>query len=86
MVADIGGTTTDIALLQNGAPRLKADGALVGGWQTMVEAADIRTCGLGGDSEVRPVGRGTGGGLVLGPRRAVPLSLLATQWLIFMTS
>ncbi|MGC6452374.1 MAG: hydantoinase/oxoprolinase family protein, partial [Candidatus Puniceispirillaceae bacterium] len=80
MVADIGGTTTDIALLQNGAPRLKADGALVGGWKTMVEAADIRTCGLGGDSEVRPVSRGTGGGLVLGPRRAVPLSLLATQW------
>ena len=80
MVADIGGTTTDIALLQNGAPRLKSDGALVGGWQTMVEAADIRTCGLGGDSEVTPVGRGTTGGLTLGPRRAVPLSLLATQW------
>ena len=80
MVADIGGTTTDIALLQNGAPRLKADGALVGGWQTMVEAADIRTCGLGGDSEVRPVSRGTGGGPVRGPRRAVPLSLRATQW------
>ncbi|MEC8128214.1 MAG: hydantoinase/oxoprolinase family protein, partial [Pseudomonadota bacterium] len=80
MVADIGGTTTDIALLQNGAPRLKPDGALVGGWQTMVEAADIRTCGLGGDSEVTPVGRGTTGGLTLGPRRAVPLSLLAKQW------
>ena len=80
MVADIGGTTTDIALLQNGAPRLKADGALVGGWQTMVEAADIRTCGLGGDSEVTPVGRGTAGGLTLGPRRGMPLSLLATQW------
>ena len=46
----------------------------------MVEAADIRTCGLGGDSEVTPVGRGTTGGLTLGPRRAVPLSLLATQW------
>ena len=80
LVADIGGTTTDIALLQNGAPRLKADGALVGGWQTMVEAADIRTCGLGGDSEVKAVSRGTGGGLTLGPRRAVPLSLLASQW------
>ena len=80
LVADIGGTTTDIALLQNGAPRLKADGALVGGWQTMVEAADIRTCGLGGDSEVRPMTRGTATGLTLGPRRAVPLSLLATQW------
>ena len=80
MVADIGGTTTDIALLQNGAPRLKDDGALVGGWKTMVEAADIRTCGLGGDSEVMPVTRGTAGGLTLGPRRAVPLSLLTTQW------
>ena len=80
MIADIGGTTTDIALLQNGAPRLKPDGALVGGWQTMVEAADIRTCGLGGDSEVTPVGRGTAGGLNLGPRRAMPLSLLAMQW------
>ena len=80
LVTDIGGTTTDIALLQNGAPRLKADGALVGGWQTMVEAADIRTCGLGGDSEVKPVSRGTSGGLTLGPRRAVPLSLLATEW------
>jgi N-methylhydantoinase A/oxoprolinase/acetone carboxylase beta subunit len=80
MVADIGGTTTDIALLQNGAPRLKDDGALVGGWKTMVEAADIRTCGLGGDSEVLPVTRGTTGGLTLGPRRAVPLSLLATRW------
>lgn len=80
IIADIGGTTTDIALLQNGVPQLKADGALVGGWQTMVEAADIRTCGLGGDSEVRAVNRGTTGGLMLGPRRAVPLSLLATQW------
>ena len=66
IVADIGGTTTDIALLQNGAPRLKPDGALVGGWQTMVEAADIRTCGLGGDSEVTPVGAA--------PRAASPRS------------
>ena len=51
LVADIGGTTTDIAFLQNGTPRLKQDGAFVGGWQTMVEAAEIRTCGLGADSE-----------------------------------
>lgn len=79
LIADIGGTTTDIAFLQNGAPRLRAEGALVGGWQTMVEAAEIRTCGLGGDSEVRPITRGRSGGVTLGPRRAVPLSLLAHQ-------
>ena len=70
LIADIGGTTTDIAFLLDGAPRLKADGAYVGGWQTMVEAAEIRTCGLGGDSEVRPITRGRTGGVTLGPRRA----------------
>ena len=77
LVADIGGTTTDIAFLHNGAPRLKSEGAYVGGWQTMVEAAEIRTCGLGGDSEVTHVARGRISGLNLGPRRAVPLSLMA---------
>ena len=70
LVADIGGTTTDIAFLHNGAPRLKSEGAFVGGWQTMVEAAEIRTCGLGGDSEVTHVARGRISGLNLGPRRA----------------
>ncbi|MEK9745144.1 MAG: hydantoinase/oxoprolinase family protein, partial [Candidatus Puniceispirillum sp.] len=80
IIADIGGTTTDIAILNQGAPRLKADGAHIGGWQTMVEAADIRTTGLGGDSEVQPIQRGRAGGLTLGPRRAVPLSLMAQSW------
>jgi len=80
LIADIGGTTTDIAFLHNGTPRLKQDGAFVGGWQTMVEAAEIRTCGLGGDSEVTPILRGRTGGLTLGPRRATPLSLLAMRW------
>ena len=61
LIADIGGTTTDVAFLENGAPRLKRDGAFVGGWQTMVEAAEIRTFGLGGDSEVKPVLRGLRG-------------------------
>ena len=77
LVADIGGTTTDITFLYNGAPRLKSEGAFVGGWQTMVEAAEIRTFGLGGDSEVTHVARGRKSGLNLGPRRAVPLSLMA---------
>ncbi|MEK9760396.1 MAG: hydantoinase/oxoprolinase family protein, partial [Candidatus Puniceispirillum sp.] len=46
----------------------------------MVEAADIRTTGLGGDSEVQPIQRSRAGGLTLGPRRAVPLSLMAQSW------
>ncbi|XDZ66188.1 hydantoinase/oxoprolinase N-terminal domain-containing protein [Alphaproteobacteria bacterium LSUCC0684] len=77
LVADIGGTTTDIAVLENGYPRLSKSGATIGGWSTMVEAAAIRTGGLGGDSEVRLVDRGTKGGVRLGPRRLVPLAVLA---------
>lgn len=79
LVADIGGTTTDIALLENGMPRLSDTGAYVGGWQTMVEAARIRTCGLGGDSEVSWHDNNGKASLKLGPRRAVPLSLAAHQ-------
>ena len=77
LVADIGGTTTDIAVLEGGYPRLSKSGATIGGWSTMVEAAAIRTGGLGGDSEVRLVDRGTKGGVRLGPRRVIPLAALA---------
>ena len=79
IVADIGGTTTDIARLQGGAPLLSDEGAQIGGWRTMVEAANIRTSGLGGDSEIRADNRAMQARLTLGPRRAIPLSLLATQ-------
>ena len=79
IVADIGGTTTDIAILEGGFPQLSPKGATIGGWSTMVEAADIRTGGLGGDSEVRLIDRGTKGGVLLGPRRVIPLSMLAAD-------
>ena len=79
LVADIGGTTTDIARLQGGAALLSHEGAHVGGWRTMVEAAHIRTRGLGGDSEIRADNRAMQPSLHIGPRRAIPLSLLATD-------
>lgn len=75
-VSDIGGTTTDIAILKDGHPLVNREGAQVGGWRTMVEAVEIRTFGLGGDSEVRIE---PGIGLAVGPRRSVPLSLLVHQ-------
>jgi len=45
-VVDVGGTTTDIATLNDGQPRLNSEGARVGGWRTMVEEgwAAIATC------------------------------------------
>ncbi len=79
IISDIGGTTTDIAILKDGRPRLDGDGASVGGWRTMVEAVAMFTHGLGGDSEVHVASDGFAPALSLGPRRLVPLSLLATQ-------
>ncbi len=74
IVADMGGTTTDIAVVRNGRPELSVDGALIGDWRPMVEAVKVYSIGLGGDSEVRFLG---GKGLAIGPRRVVPISLLA---------
>lgn len=77
VVSDIGGTTTDVAVMEEGRPRLDADGAVVGGYRTMVEAVAMRTYGLGGDSEVKINDRGLVASFELGPRRLLPLSLLA---------
>ena len=76
IVADMGGTTTDIAVVRNGRPELSFDGAMIGQWRPMVEAVKVYAIGLGGDSEVRFQG---GDGLAIGPRRVVPLSLLAHE-------
>lgn len=79
LVSDIGGTTTDVALLRGGLPAIDPQGARVGPFRTMVEAVAMRTTGLGGDSEVHAVTEGLEGGLRLGPRRLIPVSLLAVD-------
>jgi len=73
-VVDVGGTTTDIAVLHGGHPRLNPEGAQVGRWRTMVEAVDAHTVGLGGDSLVRLDDEDQ---MAIGPRRVVPLCTLA---------
>jgi N-methylhydantoinase A/oxoprolinase/acetone carboxylase beta subunit len=76
IMSDMGGTTTDVGILENGKPLVAASGAEVGGWRTMVKAIDVKTIGLGGDSEISV---GTNGRIEVGPQRAVPLSLIATR-------
>ncbi len=70
LVVDMGGTTTDIAVVTKGGVPLNEDGATVGGWKTRVRALDMWTVGLGGDSrvDVEPDGR-----IIIGPRKALPL-------------
>ncbi len=79
LVSDIGGTTTDVCLLQGGKPKIDPQGARVGPYRTMVEAVAMRTTGLGGDSEVHVVD-GLGGGVQLGPRRLMPIALAAQEY------
>ncbi|AET68311.1 N-methylhydantoinase A/acetone carboxylase, beta subunit [Desulfosporosinus orientis DSM 765] len=77
LALDMGGTTTDIAILEKGRPRMNREGATVGGWKTRVEAAEISTFGLGGDSYIqvskdrKPL---------IGPRRVWPLSVTADKY------
>ena len=77
ILSDMGGTTTDLGILQNGRPRVKEEGAEVGGWRTMVRAIDVRTIGLGGDSEITIHPNGA---MVVGPHRVTPISLLASRY------
>lgn len=68
VVLDIGGTTTDMAVLVRRAPLLDPLGIDVGGIRTLVRALKTRSIGLGGDSAVR-VQKSS---LVIGPERAGP--------------
>jgi N-methylhydantoinase A/oxoprolinase/acetone carboxylase beta subunit len=77
VISDIGGTTTDIAVLERGWPRLDREGAEVGGRRTMVQAIAMRTFGLGGDSEVD---FDIDGSVLLRSNRVVPLSLLGARF------
>ncbi len=79
IVSDIGGTTTDVAILEKGWPRIEPQGASVGGFTTMVEAVAMHTFGLGGDSVVE-VDDTNKTKIKLGPRRQIPISLLALEY------
>jgi N-methylhydantoinase A/oxoprolinase/acetone carboxylase beta subunit len=80
LVSDIGGTTTDVAVLRDGRPKIDPMGARVGAFRTMVEAVAMRTTGLGGDSQVHIAREGLTAGVFLGPRRLMPISLCAVTW------
>ncbi len=83
LVIDVGGTTTDIAMIKDGKTVLSPDGCQVGRWQTHVEAVDMFTGGIGGDSHVMLDANGM---ISLGPNRVIPLSMAKDfpnpkQWL-----
>ncbi|GKT10047.1 hydantoinase/oxoprolinase family protein [Desulforhabdus sp. TSK] len=65
LVLDIGGTTTDMAVLIRRVPLLDPVGSEVGGYKTLIRSLKTYSIGLGGDSTVRIVD----GKLKIGPDR-----------------
>jgi N-methylhydantoinase A/oxoprolinase/acetone carboxylase beta subunit len=68
LVMDIGGTTTDMAVLINRAPVLNPLGIDLASYKTLIRSLETLSIGLGGDSAVRV----NGGKLVVGPARRGP--------------
>jgi N-methylhydantoinase A/oxoprolinase/acetone carboxylase beta subunit len=77
LVVDVGGTTTDIALIQDGQVAISEQGATVAGYKTSVGAANLLSIGLGCDSHIALDRKKQ---LSIGPERVVPLALLSKQY------
>ncbi|MBE5969192.1 MAG: hydantoinase/oxoprolinase family protein [Lachnospiraceae bacterium] len=75
-IVDMGGTTSDIAIVKNSKPVYARKGIRVGGWRTFVKGLYVDTFGLGGDSEVLFHDND----ISLGERRVVPLCILANNY------
>ena len=76
VIVDMGGTTTDIALVRDGVPVKAVGGVQVGKWKTFVSGLYIKTFGLGGDSAVHYYD----GQLALESFRVVPLCVAAETY------
>lgn len=68
LVLDIGGTTTDMAVLVRGIPLLEPLGCELGGYKTLIRSLNTQSIPVGGDSAVRIAG----GDFEIGPRREGP--------------
>ncbi len=74
-IIDVGGTTSDIGCIYAGRVEPDPDGAIIGNHRTHVQAVDMITLGIGGDSIIRY----RGGVLSVGPERITPLCRLSGE-------
>jgi len=76
VVVDMGGTTTDIALITEGSPHRVVNGVSIGKWKTFVGGLYIKTLGLGGDTAIHYNGKRA----FLEDYRVVPLCIAAAKY------
>ncbi len=69
VTADMGGTSFDVATLQDGQPQLRTDRTLEFGLRVAVPCVDIQTVGIGGGS-LAWLDESVAGGLQVGPQSA----------------
>ena len=74
LILDVGGTTTDIAIIEQGQVTVSEEGATVSDYKTSVKAANLLSIALGGDSHIT---WGHEKNVVIGPERVAPLAYLA---------
>lgn len=72
LLLDMGGTTTDIALVVDGSPVVDRDGMVLQGRRTLVRALASVSIGVGGDSLLAVNGQGAGASVCVGPERQGP--------------
>jgi N-methylhydantoinase A/oxoprolinase/acetone carboxylase beta subunit len=77
VMVDMGGTTTDIALVDNGRVMVSQEGTRVGEVETAIKAAAIRTACIGCDSRIAFE---QGHKVHIGPDRVIPLCRLAARF------
>jgi N-methylhydantoinase A/oxoprolinase/acetone carboxylase beta subunit len=77
LILDVGGTTTDVALIEKGQVTVSEEGATVSDYKTSVKAANLLSIALGGDSHIT---WGHEKNLVIGPERVTPLAYLAWKY------
>lgn len=77
LVVDIGGTTTDLTLVENGRALIFNQAATVNGFRTCIRTVKSHSFGLGGDSHIE---FDHWRHLTIGPRRVVPISRLCAEY------
>jgi N-methylhydantoinase A/oxoprolinase/acetone carboxylase beta subunit len=68
LVADVGGTSTDVGVLVNGFPRESSQGVEIGGIRTNFRMPDLVTIALGGGTVIAEGSAGDGRAVRLGPQ------------------
>lgn len=77
LVIDMGGTTTDIAMVEKGKVQVEQNAATVGHYRTCVKTVKVRSIGLGGDSLIRFDRSRI---LSIGPERVLPFSHFCAEF------